>query len=141
MRAQDYAMFRKNTAMISITCPYIKEEGENSAVLMFMNGAKFNATTSKMDWEGRVIIKLDANDCGELLHGLKNNRDVNLFHQAPNKPAKTINLSFHDGKVSLAIAEKKEGGDNKVFVNLNPGEYEILIQLLGNSIPKLLAWA
>ena len=140
-RAADFTMFRKEKAMVSLSAPTVLGEGDNAKTRMFLNGALHNTSMGKIDWDNRISISLDHNDCGKLLYALEYQENTDIYHQYEGKPAKTIKLNFDQGKISLSLSEgTKEQGGKFVFVNMTPPEYAVLKVLLGRSIPKLLSW-
>lgn len=138
MKPQDFAMFRKNQAMISLTCP--RQFKDTDDVGMFINGAVFDSAMGKINWDNKITIKLGIPDVGSLLSGMKYNTEVKLFHQFGDKPAKVVNLSFNSGKVTLYLEEKCTPTPKKVFVNLQENEYAILQRCLEAAVPMLLGW-
>ena len=135
MEPQAYAMFRKNQAMISFEYPKQLKDGK---LAMFMNAAIYNSTTGKMDWDSKIVSKLDQNDCGKLAYGLAYRKDVKIFHQIPNKPSKIIEIKNEQNNIRLSISQSEPR--KYVFVNLMPEEIIILQVLFKEAIKKLNGW-
>ena len=139
MQPEDFAIFRKENAMISLSCP--KKAKDNDNMLMFMSGAIFNKQINKMDWDNRINIKLGVTDLGSLLYGFMYNKPVSIYHQYEDLPSKTINLTFDNSKITLRLSEKsKDGVVKQVFANINESEFAILRTLIEKSIIKMIKW-
>jgi len=133
---QDFSMFRKERAMLSITPPQVTKEGK---ACLFLNGAIFSKELGKMDWNNKITVKLDLMDVGKIIHGVGYGKDVDIYHKAATGNAKQIQIANKEGECTMFVKEKGEV-EKTVFMKMTPEERIVLNELLKYSLKYLAQW-
>ena len=103
------------------------------------------------DWENRTVFGLSVNECGTLLHHLREEKDLELIHRGVdmkrpgNDADKQLEKTFHlrrlsDGSGSvLSLTVRRNGQQDHIVYEapIDQGERIVLVNLIEHCIPLL----
>lgn len=94
------------------------------------------------DWQDKkVSVKIGVNDISAIVHGLRMNQNVGLFHEFGGDTKRIdFNVNEQRGGYFLSIAQDGQSGQSKVNVPLSQEEVTSFIIMLQAALPLIHNW-
>lgn len=144
-KPSQFQIFKGKSAMrIQLDIPNRKDQ-EFKVGCLFLQAApvKAGGRDDGYDWENKKIsVKIGVNDISAMLYGLRNRRNVELFHEFGGD-TKAVKFQVKDDGTGYFMNldhSAKDGSKNKVMVPLTPEETDALIVMLQYALPKIHNW-
>jgi hypothetical protein len=95
-----------------------------------------------MDWNNKILMKIEPNDIAKIVVGLKSNKSVDIFHKSSEIKSTTLKIEAgqNPGTYKFTMG-MKDGAKNQMSnIYLNSEDLFVIFNLLEASIPLTLGW-
>ena len=139
-----FRVFKKRSAMrVQLDKP-VQTDRKYEVGCLFLQAAPANGgngTENGYAWEdSKISVKMGFNDISSILHGMKMNQEVSLYHTY-NEDKKSIKFSPKEGGgYFLSIEHTRGETKNSVSVPLSDEEIGSFITMLTFSLPIIHNW-
>lgn len=139
----------KKTAQLQIDLKPAREEQDPTSGKMrveegcvFFSLAKaLDDQSGKMDWNNKILMKIDHADIAKIIMGVRSSKNVDIFHKASDTRSSTLKVEQgQPGTYKLTMGKKDGATSGMASVYLNTEDMFIIFNLLEASIPLTLGW-
>jgi len=141
--------FHKKTAQLQIDLKPARENLDESGKTKVEEGCVFfslakalDDNSGKMDWNNKILMKIEPNDIAKIIVGLKSNKTVDIFHKSSETKSTTLKIEAgqNPGTYKLTMGLKDQSRNSMGNIYLNSEDLFVAFNLLENSIPLTLGW-
>lgn len=139
-----FRVFKKRSAMRLQLDKPSRPDQKYDVGCLYMQAAPANGgngTENGYAWEdSKISVKIGFNDISSIIHGMKLNQEVSLYHTF-NEDTKVIKFTPKEGGGYFLSIEHTRGSDkNSVSVPLSEEEIGSFMTMLSFSLPLIHNW-
>lgn len=97
--------------------------------------------SGKMDWNNKILMKIDHNDIAKIIMGVRSGKNVDIFHKTADDRSTTLKIEAGQPGTYKFVMGKKDGSQSGMAtVYLNTEDLFVIFNLLEAAIPLTLGW-
>ena len=140
--------FHKKTAQLQVDLKPAKEVQIDGGRLKVEEGCLFfslakalDDNSGKMDWNNKILMKIEHNDIAKIVVGVRSGKPVDIFHKSSETKSTTLKLEpGNPGTYKLAMGIKDVQRQAMYNIYLSSEDMFVLFNLMESSVPLTLGW-
>jgi hypothetical protein len=142
--------FHKKTAQFQVDLKPAREIADESTgklkveegCIFFSLAKALEDGSGRMDWNNKILMKIEPNDIAKIVVGLKSNKSVDIFHKSSEVKSTTLKIEAGQNPGTYKFTMGMKDGSRNLMGNiyLNSEDLFVIFNLLEASIPLTLGW-
>lgn len=140
--------FHKKTAQLQVDLKPAREEqlpdGKvkvEEGCLFFSLAKALDDNSGKMDWNNKILMKIEHNDIAKIIVNVRSSKPVDIFHKSSETKSTTLKVEAgNPGTYKLTMGIKDVQRQAMYSIYLSSEDMFVLFNLMESSIPLTLGW-